>query len=70
MAVTGLPNAQENHALIMAKYANECLVSMNETMRSLSDALGEDTVDLVLRVGLHSGPVTAGILKGEKVCPC
>lgn len=51
----------------MAKFANECLVSMNETMRALSDTLGEDTIELTLRVGLHSGPVTAGVLKGAKV---
>lgn len=67
MAATGLPNAQENHAIIMAKFANDCLVSMNETTRALSDTLGEDTAELVLRIGLHSGPVTAGVLKGEKV---
>ena len=51
----------------MAKFANECLISMSETMNALSDALGDDTTELALRVGLHSGPVTAGILKGEKV---
>lgn len=69
LAVTGLPNAQENHALIMAKFANECMVKMNETIRALADSLGEDTAeDLSLRVGLHSGPVTAGVLRGQKVC--
>ena len=28
--------------------------------------LGPDTGDLMLRVGLHSGPVTAGVLRGER----
>jgi hypothetical protein len=29
-------------------------------------SLGPDTGDLAIRVGLHSGPVTAGVLRGEK----
>jgi len=28
--------------------------------------LGPDTEDLGLRVGIHSGPVTAGVLRGER----
>jgi hypothetical protein len=28
--------------------------------------LGPDTTDLQMRVGLHSGPVTAGVLRGER----
>ena len=28
--------------------------------------LGPDTGDLGIRVGIHSGPVTAGVLRGEK----
>ena len=66
MAVTGLPDAQPDHALIMAKFAYDCNMKMHETTRRLMDKLGEGTEDLVLRIGLHSGPVTAGILKGEK----
>lgn len=50
----------------MAKFANECLVKMNETTCHLVDELGEDTADLVLRIGLNSGPITAGVLRGTK----
>merc|ERR1712157_557834 len=32
----------------------------------VSDSLGEDTMELEMRVGLHSGPVTAGVLRGDK----
>ena len=32
----------------------------------LEGTLGPDTGGLALRVGLHSGPVTAGVLRGEK----
>ena len=32
----------------------------------LSAKLGPDTQHLMLRVGIHSGPVTAGVLRGDK----
>ena len=66
MAVTGLPNPQANHALLMSRFATDCLFQMNETTTRLMGTLGNDTASLTLRIGLHSGPVTAGILRGEK----
>jgi class 3 adenylate cyclase len=33
---------------------------------SLSESLGDDTRNLSFRVGLHSGSVTAGVLRGDK----
>ena len=66
LAVTGLPDPQADHALIMAKYANECILQMNETTRNLVERLGEDTANLSLRIGINSGSVTAGVLRGEK----
>ena len=41
---------------------------MNEIVNSseILSKLGNDTSDLSLRVGMHSGPVTAGVLRGEK----
>ena len=50
----------------MAKFANECLTKMHTLTRQLEVALGPDTNELVLRVGLHSGPVVAGVLRGER----
>ena len=35
-------------------------------MAGVCQELGQDSMDLGLRVGLHSGPVQGGILKGEK----
>lgn len=29
-------------------------------------SLGDDTANLEMRVGMHSGAVTAGVLRGEK----
>lgn len=41
---------------------------MNEIVNSgeIRDKLGDDTSNLMLRVGMHSGPVVAGVLRGEK----
>eukprot|EP00339_Tiarina_fusa_P025260 CAMPEP_0117016014 /NCGR_PEP_ID=MMETSP0472-20121206/12683_1 /TAXON_ID=693140 ORGANISM="Tiarina fusus, Strain LIS" /NCGR_SAMPLE_ID=MMETSP0472 /ASSEMBLY_ACC=CAM_ASM_000603 /LENGTH=1517 /DNA_ID=CAMNT_0004719937 /DNA_START=135 /DNA_END=4688 /DNA_ORIENTATION=+ len=66
VAVTGLPDPQADHAIRMAKFANECMKKMNDLVMMLKDSLGEDTAELCMRFGLHSGPVTAGVLRGEK----
>lgn len=66
MAVTGLPNPDESHAVHMSRFAYQCLIGMKELIWELEAILGPGTSDLALRVGLHSGPVTAGVLRGEK----
>jgi hypothetical protein len=66
VAVTGLPDPQPNHALIMARFASECLIKMGEVTQRLETSLGPDTAELRMRIGLHSGPVTAGVLRGDK----
>jgi class 3 adenylate cyclase len=64
--VTGLPDANEDHALIMTRFAYECLHRIKEILQKLEVSLGPGTTDLAMRFGLHSGPVTAGVLRGEK----
>jgi len=66
VAVTGLPEPQEDHAVIMARFARDCRARMTDVTRKLEITLGPDTGDLRMRFGLHSGPVTAGVLRGEK----
>ena len=66
VAVTGLPEPQANHAITMARFAWECLLRMNEITKDLEVTLGPDTGDLGMRFGLHSGPVTAGVLRGDR----
>lgn len=67
LAITGVPRAQRKHALIMARFASEAMQRMNEIIHSkLVHSLGEDTANLSMRVGLHSGSVTAGVLRGER----
>jgi class 3 adenylate cyclase len=51
----------------MVKFAGECLSKLLELIHGeLLDSFGEDTTNLAMRFGLHSGPVTAGVLRGEK----
>lgn len=50
----------------MARFARDCVHRMHSLTNKLEVKLGPDTGDLALRVGIHSGPVTAGVLRGEK----
>lgn len=66
VAVTGLPEPREDHAVAMARFARDCMTKMNDLSKKLETSLGPDTGDLCMRIGLNSGPVTAGVLRGEK----
>jgi class 3 adenylate cyclase len=66
VAVCGLPESNKLHALKMAKFASSCLDKMSIITKKLELSLGPGTADLALRVGLHSGPTIAGVLRGEK----
>ncbi|CAB9496580.1 Receptor-type guanylate cyclase gcy [Seminavis robusta] len=66
MACTGIPEPQENHAAIMVKFAWDCMIKMSEVTKELESQLGPDTGSLEMRFGLHSGPVTAGVLRGDR----
>jgi class 3 adenylate cyclase len=66
VAVCGLPESNKHHALKMAKFASSCLDEMTIITKKLELSLGPGTADLALRVGLHSGPTIAGVLRGEK----
>jgi class 3 adenylate cyclase len=49
--------------------ARDCMHRMNFLVRKLEVALGPGTADLCRLSGLHSGPVTAGVLRGERSLP-
>mmetsp|Transcript_15175 Transcript_15175/g.37214 ORF Transcript_15175/g.37214 Transcript_15175/m.37214 type:complete len:815 (-) Transcript_15175:1061-3505(-) len=66
VAVAGLPEPNEDHVVAACKFARHCVVKMNEMTAKLEVTLGPDTADLQLRVGIHSGQVTAGVLRGER----
>ena len=50
----------------MAQFANDCLERFATLIQKLEVKLGPGTADLGMRIGLHSGPVTGGILRGER----
>jgi hypothetical protein len=50
----------------MARFAIDCIELMDELMRGLEVFLGPGTTDLAMRIGMHSGPTTGGVLRGEK----
>ncbi|CAB9496653.1 Receptor-type guanylate cyclase gcy [Seminavis robusta] len=66
VAVCGLPEPREDHAVAMARCSRDILARMNILTRELETTLGPETGDLALRVGIHSGPVTAGVLRGDR----
>jgi class 3 adenylate cyclase len=66
LAVAGLPDPQHDHPVIMARFADSAYKKFVMTLKRLEVTLGPDTTDLSLRLGVHSGPVTAGVLRGEK----
>lgn len=65
VAASGIPRAQLDHAVIIARFAWDCLNKMALIGQSLEVTFGPDTGNLQLRIGIHSGPVTGGFLKGK-----
>jgi class 3 adenylate cyclase len=66
MAATGLPKPQPDHAIRMAKFARDCMLKMKQLTKDLEESLGKDVSNLSFRIGMHSGSVTAGVLRGDK----
>ncbi|KAL7539889.1 hypothetical protein ACHAXR_009680 [Thalassiosira sp. AJA248-18] len=66
VAVTGLPNPTPDHAGLMVNFAQTCLRKFESLVNELEESLGPGTAELGLRIGLHSGPVTAGVIRGKK----
>ena len=66
VAVSGLPVPRQDHAIVMAWFARDCLYRLNNILVELEQRLGPDTADLGMRVGLHSGPIIAGVLRGDR----
>ncbi|CAB9505736.1 Receptor-type guanylate cyclase gcy [Seminavis robusta] len=66
VAVSGLPKPRTDHPVAMCRFARDIIAKMRSLTKALEVSLGPDTGDLDLRVGVHSGPVTAGILRGDR----
>jgi class 3 adenylate cyclase len=66
VAVVGLPDPRKDHAVAMARFAMDCMNKFQLILPKLEVILGPDTADLAMRMGVHSGSVTAGVLRGER----
>ena len=66
MAACGLPEPREDHAVALTRFAKRCLFQLEYVTQELERRLGPGTNELAMRIGIHSGPVTAGVLRGEK----
>lgn len=66
VACAGVPSKRRDHAVVMARFANDCMNALVPTVMTLERSLGPGTGDIRMRFGLHSGPVTAGVLRGER----
>ncbi|CAJ1965718.1 unnamed protein product [Cylindrotheca closterium] len=66
VGVCGLPEPRKDHAVRCAKFAREALAITPRLLAKLEITMGPDTSDLSVRIGMHSGQVTAGVLRGER----
>jgi class 3 adenylate cyclase len=67
VAACGLPKERDDHAIVIVRFADECFRRMSRVTHDLEKYLGPSTGELKARCGIHTGPVTAGVLRGEKV---
>eukprot|EP00934_Nitzschia_sp_Nitz4_P005892 Nitzschia sp. Nitz4//scaffold49_size126201//42312//46233//NITZ4_003637-RA/size126201-processed-gene-0.137-mRNA-1//1//CDS//3329553134//5882//frame0 len=66
VAVAGLPEPRPGHAVVMANFSKKALEKFSSVVHELDPHLGPGTAELSMRFGLHSGPVMAGVLRGQK----
>ena len=58
VAVCGLPDRNRKHAVVMGRFARECVDKFDEVIRGLETSLGPDTAELAIRyVLLRNGRV-------------
>eukprot|EP00978_Attheya_sp_CCMP212_P025572 scaffold82467_cov54-Attheya_sp.AAC.6 len=59
LAATGVPEPMADHAKVITEFSMKCLKKMEVVRERIPN-------NLQLRIGIHSGPVTAGIIRGRK----
>lgn len=65
VAASGVPDTRKDHAVAVARFARDCMYKMSIITKDLEVSLGPGTGDLNMRIGIHSGAVTAGVLRGK-----
>lgn len=53
VAAAGVPTDRKDHAVVMARFAVDCLVKFHVVARELETILGPDTGELDVRIGIH-----------------
>jgi class 3 adenylate cyclase len=56
VAVTGVPEPQVDHAVIMAKFSTECLLKLRHVLSKMAEQFGKDTLELNMRIGRYNSP--------------
>ena len=65
IAVTGIPDLRPDHAVVLCQFTEECRLKMHDVIDQLQHIFTGVTA-LSMRFGIHSGPVTGGVLRGPK----
>lgn len=65
IAVTGIPDPIDDHASVLTQFSFDARDKVREVCEELEKE-GLDTRKLDMRFGIHSGAITAGILRGTK----
>ncbi len=63
MCVAGIPTEIDNHASVMIKAAKEM---QNYVLTQMADLKAEGLPYLEMRIGIHSGPLVAGVVGSKK----
>ena len=66
VAVAGVPEPRPDHGVVMARFARECMMRFQSIVPQLEVRFGFGTSELGMRIGLNSGPITGGVLRGER----
>jgi class 3 adenylate cyclase len=66
IATTGVPYPREDHAIVLAQFSRRCRRKANEVLQKLREQSEITGISqLKIRIGIHSGPVLAGVLRGN-----
>ena len=66
-SLDAVASSHKDHAVARSRFTREFMERMHQLTRQLEVVSGPDTVNMSMRYGLHSGPVTAGVLRGERL---